>query len=88
MNHRVFISGCLLRSLDLVVVVFLRTKCVCVCLLCRRKTFGQTADTHVDLMNQAEQAVLDGTSKWSCKIAITGERVKAHGFLIRVVLPL
>ena len=48
-----------LRALD--VVAFCRT------------TFDIKADTHLDLMNIAEQAVLDGTSKWSCKIAITGQ---------------
>eukprot|EP00094_Tigriopus_californicus_P005573 TCALIF_05370-PA protein Name:"Similar to UNC13B Protein unc-13 homolog B (Homo sapiens)" AED:0.17 eAED:0.19 QI:0/0.36/0.34/1/1/1/23/0/1203 len=36
-----------------------------------RTTFDVKADTHLDLMHQAEQAVLDGTSKWSCKIAST-----------------
>ena len=36
-------------------------------------TFGVEQRVHDDLLNQAEQAVLDGTSKWSCKIACTGE---------------
>ena len=37
-----------------------------------RTTFDIKPDTHLELMNVAQQAVLDGTSKWSCKIAITG----------------
>lgn len=30
-------------------------------------------DTHIDSLDQAEGIVLEGTSKWSCKIAITGQ---------------
>lgn len=37
-----------------------------------RTTFSVDADTHIEAMNQAEQTILEGTSKWSCKIAITG----------------
>jgi hypothetical protein len=46
-------------------------------------------DTHIDSIEQAEEIVLEGTSKWSCKIAITGimaSRDKDHAattFLIK-----
>ncbi|XP_046677824.1 uncharacterized protein LOC124365823 isoform X4 [Homalodisca vitripennis] len=36
-----------------------------------RKTFTMDPDTHIDSLEQAEDIVLEGTSKWSCKIAIT-----------------
>ncbi|KAK2583445.1 hypothetical protein KPH14_009419 [Odynerus spinipes] len=36
-----------------------------------RTTFSVDPDTHIDSLEQAEQIVLEGTSKWSCKIAIT-----------------
>lgn len=35
-------------------------------------TFSVDPDTHIDSLEQAEMIVLEGTSKWSCKIAITG----------------
>ncbi|PSN40701.1 Protein unc-13 C [Blattella germanica] len=37
----------------------------------RRNTFSVDPDTHIDSIEQAEEIVLEGTSKWSCKIAIT-----------------
>ncbi|XP_020712290.2 protein unc-13 homolog B isoform X11 [Athalia rosae] len=36
-----------------------------------RTTFSVDPDTHIDTLEQAEEIVLEGTSKWSCKIAIT-----------------
>ncbi|XP_024945044.1 uncharacterized protein LOC107272004 isoform X6 [Cephus cinctus] len=36
-----------------------------------RTTFSVDPDTHIDSLEQAEKIVLEGTSKWSCKIAIT-----------------
>ncbi|KAK7789054.1 hypothetical protein R5R35_013690 [Gryllus longicercus] len=36
-----------------------------------RNTFSVDPDTHIDSIEQAEDIVLEGTSKWSCKIAIT-----------------
>lgn len=38
-------------------------------------TFTVDPDTHIDSLEQAEQIVLEGTSKWSCKIAITGDTI-------------
>ena len=38
-----------------------------------RTVFNVGADTHVDNLDASEQVVLDGTSKWSCKIAVNGK---------------
>lgn len=35
-------------------------------------TFGVDPDTHIDSLEQAEHATVEGTSKWSCKLTITG----------------
>lgn len=37
-----------------------------------RTTFSVDPDTHIDSIEQAEEMTIEGTSKWSCKIAITG----------------
>lgn len=39
-----------------------------------RRTFNVDPDTHIDSLEQAKQVTIEGTSKWSCKIAITGLR--------------
>ncbi|KAJ6641027.1 Protein unc-13 like B [Pseudolycoriella hygida] len=36
-----------------------------------RMTFGVDPDTHIDSLEQAEAATVEGTSKWSCKLTIT-----------------
>jgi hypothetical protein len=33
-------------------------------------------DTHIDSIEQAELAVLEGTANWSAKIAVTGTNMK------------
>lgn len=35
-------------------------------------TFGVDPDTHIDSLEHAKQATIDGTSKWSCSITLTG----------------
>ena len=35
-------------------------------------TFNVDPDTHIDSIEQAEAAVLEGTANWSAKIAVTG----------------
>lgn len=37
-----------------------------------RTTFSVDPDTHIDSIEQAEEMTIEGTSKWSCKIQITG----------------
>ncbi|RLU16546.1 hypothetical protein DMN91_010614 [Ooceraea biroi] len=44
-------------------------------------TFSVDPDTHIDSLEQAEQIVLEGTSKWSCKIAITV--ISAQGLIAK-----
>lgn len=42
--------------------------------------FSVEPDMHIDSLEQAEAIVLEGTSKWSCKIEITGQRLGLLGF--------
>lgn len=37
-----------------------------------RMTFSIDPDTHIDALQQGEAQIMEGTSKWSAKIAITG----------------
>lgn len=37
-----------------------------------RMTFGVDPDTHIDAVEQAKASTIEGTSKWSCKLSITG----------------
>ncbi|XP_028982489.1 uncharacterized protein LOC107045789, partial [Diachasma alloeum] len=46
-----------------------------------RTTFSVDPDTHIDSLEQAEVMVLEGTSKWSCKIAITV--ISAQGLIAK-----
>lgn len=41
-------------------------------LLLLRMTFGVDPDTHIDTVEQAKASTIEGTSKWSCKLSITG----------------
>lgn len=43
-------------------------------------TFGVDPDTHIDSLEQAEHATVEGTSKWSCKLTITGTHAKKRLF--------
>lgn len=43
--------------------------------------FSVEPDMHIDSLEQAETIVLEGTSKWSCKIEITGQRLGLLGSL-------
>lgn len=38
----------------------------------QRMTFGVDPDTHIDTVEQAKASTIEGTSKWSCKLSITG----------------
>lgn len=37
-------------------------------------TFGVDPDTHIDTVEQAKASTIEGTSKWSCKLSITGRQ--------------
>lgn len=50
-----------------------------------RMTFGVDPDTHIDTCEQAKASTIEGTSKWSCKLSITGTncfRATSHDFKI------
>jgi hypothetical protein len=42
------------------------------CFVSLRMTFGVDPDTHIDTVEQAKASTIEGTSKWSCKLSITG----------------
>jgi len=46
-----------------------------------RMTFGVDPDTHIDSLEQAEHATVEGTSKWSYKLTITGTHRQCHWVL-------
>lgn len=48
-------------------------------------TFGVDPDTHIDSLEQAEHATVEGTSKWSCKLTITGTHTQIKCFIIFVI---
>ena len=77
----------MLRFPPFVWFVYLMWCCslVCIFLCFHRNTFSVDPDTHIDSIEQAEEIVLEGTSKWSCKIAITGTtacRIRNHAATI------
>lgn len=39
-----------------------------------RMTFAVDPDTHIDTVEQAKASTIEGTSKWSCKLSITGTK--------------
>lgn len=54
-----------------------------------REVFGESRMVHAQQMKTVKQSVLDGTSKWSAKITITGEAVQSQGtFWARLCLVL
>lgn len=53
-------------------------KYVCVCVLQFRAVFTVEEKGHAGHMEAIKQNVLDGTSKWSAKIAITGLKTKQN----------
>ena len=44
--------------------------------------FNVDPDTHIDSIEQAESAVLEGTANWSAKIAVTGTKQKTTGTFV------
>lgn len=44
-------------------------------------TFGVDPDTHIDSLEHAKQATIDGTSKWSCSITLTGTLTNKMNFI-------
>lgn len=55
-------------------------------LLLLRQVFGVDKKSHSGHMKAVKQSVLDGTSKWSAKIAITGKRTWFAMLLIVCIL--
>lgn len=47
-------------------------------------TFNVDPDTHIDAIDLAEGAVLEGTANWSAKIAVTGTNLSS----LHLIFPL
>ncbi|XP_023223244.1 protein unc-13 homolog B-like isoform X1 [Centruroides sculpturatus] len=51
-----------------------------------RLTFGVDPDTHVDALQQGESSIMEGTCKWSAKIAITEINSLLISYEIKLIL--
>lgn len=62
-------------------------RCLLSVILICRAVFGVEEKSHAGHMKAIKQSVLDGTSKWSAKIAITGLIENIYLFTIKLYLP-
>jgi hypothetical protein len=49
-------------------------------------TFAVDPDNHIDTVEQAKASTIEGTSKWSCKLSITGRTNLNWPFFLMILL--